>query len=183
MDHRDHLDLVRGGVGEKETVWAEFGSGSGHFTLALAEVLGAGGMIYSVDRDARALRVQQSRLEASIPESLRPQVHTLHADYTQPLDLPPVDGILMANSLHYHKRKEPLLRALLGCLKPGGRFILVEYNTDRGNPWVPHPLSYATWESLAGRVGFAETRLLHRVPSSFLGEFYSAVSVAKSETR
>jgi hypothetical protein len=62
-------------------------------------------------------------------------------------------------------------------LKPGGRFVLVEYNADRGNMWVPHPLSYPTWESLARRAGFASTRMIGRVPSRFLGEIYAAESV------
>ena len=46
-----------------------------------------------------------------------------------------------------------------GYLKPGGRFILVEYNVDSGNTWVPYPLSYPTWEKLAVEVGFRATRL------------------------
>src|SRR5205823_11221975 len=97
-------------------------------------------------------------------------------DFTRPLDLPLLDGVVMANSLHYQRHKEGVLDLVRGYLKPGGRFILVEYNADRGNPWVPYPLSYSTWEALARRVGFAETRLLATVPSRFLGEIYSAVS-------
>ena len=54
--------------------------------------------------------------------------------------------------------------------------ILVEYNTDGGNYWVPYPLSYDTWVDLARRVGFGHTELLATHPSSFLGEFYSALS-------
>lgn len=178
MDHRDHVALIKDGVPKEHTTWAELGSGTGHFTLALAEVLGAQGLIYSVDKDRRALETQRRRIEERIPAARQPQLHTIRADYTRPLELPPLDGILMANSLHYHKHKTRLLADLVRYLVPGGVFVLVEYNTDRGNPWVPHPLSYATWETLAGQVGLAETRLLHRVPSSFLGEFYSAVSVA-----
>jgi hypothetical protein len=63
-------------------------------------------------------------------------------------------------------------------LKPGGRFFLVEYGTARGNTWVPHPISYRTWTTLAAEAGFRDTRLLTTVPSGFLGSIYSAVSVA-----
>lgn len=69
-----------------------------------------------------------------------------------------------------------MLRLVRGYLRPQGRLLLVEYNTDRGNVWVPHPLSYPTWEQLAARSGFAHTELLATRPSSFLGEFYAAAS-------
>ena len=53
---------------------------------------------------------------------------------------------------------------------------IVEYNVDLGNPWVPYPLSYSTWESAAQQLGFVNTALLARRPGRFLGEIYSALS-------
>jgi SAM-dependent methyltransferase len=82
----------------------------------------------------------------------------------------------MANSLHYFRDKEKVLQHAGSFLKPGGALLLVEYNVDRGNPWVPHPLSYETFRSLAPRAGFSEPRLLAKHPSSFLREFYSALA-------
>jgi hypothetical protein len=72
--------------------------------------------------------------------------------------------------------KEGLLERVKGYLKPDGRLLIVEYNTDRGNLWVPHPLSFTAWQALARKVGFSHTELLATRPSSFLGEFFSAVS-------
>ncbi len=103
-------------------------------------------------------------------------MHYLVADFTQPRDLPPLDGIVMANSLHYQREKDAVVTLLHGYLKPGGRLILVEYNTDRGNHWVPFPLSYRTWERLATSNGFNGVRLLSTRPSRFLGEIYSAIA-------
>ncbi len=105
-------------------------------------------------------------------------VHYLPADFTRPLDLPPLDGLVMANALHFQRPETrlELVQLLKGYLRPGGRFILVEYNVDRGNVWVPYPLSYPTWTTLARQAGFAETRQLAVVPSRFLKEIYSAVS-------
>jgi ubiquinone/menaquinone biosynthesis C-methylase UbiE len=160
-------------------IWADLGSGTGAFTLALADLISAEGYIYSVDKDARALREQAATMRFSFP-----QVHVEYvtADFTHPLDdLPPLDGIVMANSLHYVRHKHGIIQQVMEYLKPGGRFILVEYNADRGNPWVPYPLSYKTWESLAQESGFASTRLLATVPSRFLGEMYSALSVTSDE--
>lgn len=183
MDHYDHIRLIRGGVlpfpddpdapraGE---IWADVGSGSGAFTLALADLLNGFGTIHSVDRDRRALREQEREMRARFPSSA---VSYHVADFTQPLDLPPLDGILMANALHFVRDKRPIIERVRSYLRPGGRFVLVEYNTDRGNHWVPYPLSFPSWESLARESGFVTTRLLATVPSRFLGEIYSAVSM------
>ena len=103
-------------------------------------------------------------------------VHYVTADFTQPLTLPPLDSILMANSLHFVKRKEKVLERIKGYLKENGRLLIVEYNTDRGNHWVPHPLSFSSWQKLAQKAGFQSTELLATRSSSFLGEFFSAVS-------
>ena len=83
----------------------------------------------------------------------------------------------MANSLHFVRDKAPLLAQLRTHLRPAGSLLLVEYNVDRGNPWVPYPLAYPTWERFANQHGFAHTRLLKTVPSRFLREMYSALSV------
>ena len=173
MNHIDHVNLLQGGVPSPGGIWADFGSGTGAFTLALADLIGPAGVIYSIDRDAGALQEQARAMHARFPAQT---VHYRPGDFLRALDLPPLDGIIMANALHFHRDKETVGRRARGYLKPGGRFILVEYNVDRGNPWVPFPLSFETWEVLARRIGFTETRLIARKPSRFLSEFYSAVS-------
>ncbi len=174
MNHQDHVRLLQSGVlpGGR---WADLGSGRGAFTLALADLLGTNGAIYSVDRDRRALGEQQAAMQDRFPAV---PVHYVPADFTEPLDLPPLDGIVMANALHFIRPndKDAVLQMIKGYLRPGGRFILVEYNVDHGNQWVPYPLAYPTWAALARRNGFTETKLLATVPTRFLNEVYSALS-------
>jgi len=122
------------------------------------------------------LREQEQTMLSLFPSIT---VEFLVADFTQRLDLPPLDGIVMANSLHYVRDKGAMLQRIHAYLKPGGRLLLVEYNVDRGNLWVPYPLSYPTWEGLALRNGFSDTQLLEKVPSRFLGEIYSAISFVR----
>ena len=174
MDHGDHVRLLRQGVRDGGMVWADLGSGDGAFTLALADLLGPNGSIYSVDRDALALRVQQRALRDSFPNV---SVTPLIADFSLPLELPPLDGIVMANSLHFQRDQLAVLRLIRGYLRPDGRLVLVEYDADRGNQWVPFPLSYRSWAKVAVVAGFRETRLLASVPSRFLGSIYSAISL------
>ena len=85
--------------------------------------------------------------------------------------------MLAANSLHFVKQRDPVLAAITDVLRPGGRLVVVEYDADRGNPWVPHPFSFATWRSVAADAGLEDVRLVHRVPSRFLGAIYGAVAV------
>jgi ubiquinone/menaquinone biosynthesis C-methylase UbiE len=175
MDHHDHVRLLRDGVEGGGKTWADLGSGHGAFTLALADLLGPSGSIYSVDRDKGALEVQRRALRDAF---LNVSVTPLIADFSRPLELPPLDGIVMANSLHFERDKLAVLGLLRGYLRPGGRLVLVEYDADRGNPWVPYPLSFGTWAKLAEEAGFRDTRQLASVPSRFLGSIYSAVSLA-----
>ena len=77
--------------------------------------------------------------------------------------------------------KAPVLARVAGWLRPGGRLLVVEYDTDQANRWVPYPVSFASWVRLAGAAGFGGTRLLHAVPSRFLGRIYSAVSTPRGQ--
>ncbi|HEY6874932.1 MAG TPA: class I SAM-dependent methyltransferase [Candidatus Dormibacteraeota bacterium] len=164
MNQRDLVDLLKGGVGERGGRWADLGAGEGAFTDALAELLGPEAHITAVDKDSWALR--------AIGEGIETRV----ADFTKPLDLRALDGVVMANSLHFVRDKLPVVRAVMQMLKPEGRLLMVEYGSDRGNPWVPYPMSYRTWEKLADEAGLVGTVLLHTVPSRHLGSIYSALS-------
>ncbi|MBC7871646.1 MAG: methyltransferase domain-containing protein [Chitinophagaceae bacterium] len=174
MNHVDHVNLLRGGITESGGLWADLGAGAGAFTLALAELVGSSAEIYAVDRDGGALKQQERTMREQFPAT---KVHYRTADFTRPLDLPLLDGVVMANSLHFHRQKNPILQLVRGYIKQGGRLLVVEYNVDSGNTWVPYPLSYPTWAVLAKQNGFSETRLLASRPSRFLKEIYSAVSV------
>ena len=174
MDHDDHVNLLRAGVPAPGGVWADLGAGRGAFTLALADLLGPSGVIHAVDHDGRALADAARAVAGRFP---RVVLHQTRADFTGPLDLPPLDGVVMANALHFQRRPGPVVDLIHRLLEPGGRLILVEYNTDRGNIWVPHPLAYPTWAALAAASGFIETRQIAARPSRFLGEIYAALSL------
>ncbi len=176
MDHNDHVRLLHKGIAETGGVWADLGSGSGAFTLALADLLGPSAHIYSIDKDQRALNLQEREMRARFPQV---SVQYIQADFMRPLDLPLLDGVVMANSLHFIRNKDTLLQQIRGYLRPDeGRLLLVEYNTDRSNTWVPYPLSFTTWQALAERHRFARTTLLEDRPSRHLGSIYSALSFA-----
>lgn len=173
MDHTDHTNLLRNGVTAAGGVWADLGAGAGAFTLALAELIGPAGEIYCIDQDAHALRANEQAMRANFPET---SVQYPVADFTLQLPLPSLDGIVMANALHFEQEQLDVVQLLRSYLRPAGRLIIVEYNVERGNFAVPHAVPYRRWERLARDAGFAHTELLARRPSRFLREIYSAVS-------
>lgn len=174
MDHADHVRLLRGAV-EPGGSWADVGAGSGAFTLALADLLGPGGRIVAVDRDGGALRQAVAAVESRFPGVT---IERLVTDFTRSLELSGLDGLVAANSLHFvpPDRQAAVVAGLATCLRRGGIFVVVEYDADHGNPWVPHPFRYPTWERLAAEAGLTEARRLGRVPSRFLDGIYSAAA-------
>jgi len=172
MNHQDHVNLIKNGIPQGGT-WADLGSGRGAFTLALAECLGTDSHIYSVDLDQRALKTQETRFDAEFPDN---KVSFMRGDFTHKLDLPPLDGIIMANSLHFVREKLPVIELLHSYLAHWGRLIIVEYDTVQGNAYVPYPMTFKVWSKLAKDGGFPKTDLLATRPSSFLGQFFSSVS-------
>ena len=181
MQHADHVALIRAGVEGAGPRWLELGAGTGEFTLALADLLGDGGEIVAVDRDRRALTALEVRL-ASRFASVR--VDTRAQDFTRDLPPGPFDGALAANSLHFVVDQASVLAAIDDRLADAGRLVIVEYDADHGNPYVPHPISWKRWRDQAEAAGFAPPTLIHRVPSRFLGSIYGAFTTVRTpETR
>ena len=178
MNHDDHVHLIEHGIERNSGgIWVDFGAGSGAFTLALRDLAGPDVELIAVDRDQPSLRSLRSAMERQFPGT---SLQLLNADFRQELSLPPLDGILSANAVHYVPDQVSLLRQWRSYLKPDGRLVIVEYDTDDGNRWVPHPLSFATFQHLAPAVGFTDPTLLGVRPSRFLGRIYAALASLKS---
>jgi SAM-dependent methyltransferase len=101
----------------------------------------------------------------------------LEGDIRQPPELPPLDGIVAANSLHYVDRKQQAatLQRWSTLLKPGGRIVLVEYDSNNPNQWVPYPISFDRLKSLTRDAGLPTPTLLATHPSRWSGGIYSAL--------
>jgi SAM-dependent methyltransferase len=145
--------------------WCDLGSGSGTFTMALAQLLAPGSTIHAVDLDRRAL--------AKIPDQhggveIRKIVGDLQSTS---LRLPSVDGILMANILHFVHEQQVFLRSLLSL---ADRFLIVEYERTRPTPWGPYPVGFERLRQLFIEQGVERVEKLATRPSLFGGTMYSA---------
>ncbi len=177
MDHQDHVALIRAGVEGVGPRWLELGAGEGAFTLALADVLGPGGTILAMDRDARALDFATAAVRRRFPGVI---IEPVPGDFTVDIRGPAHDGVVAANSLHFVSDRATTLASIKQVLRPGGHLVIVEYDADRGNPWVPFPFSFDHWLGEAAAAGFVDIRQLHRVGSRFMGGIYGAVASTPS---
>ena len=174
MNEAELVALIRAGVSAgTPSRWAELGSGDGNFTLALGALLGAGSDLYSVDRDREALQRQRGRLR---DRPLAARVITIEADFRLPLDLAGLDGVLMANSLHFQPDQAGVLRLVRSYLGQVGRLLVVEYASPWPRPWVPHPVPPARLERLAAEAGFARTETVAEREGRFGDRMYSAIA-------
>lgn len=147
--------------------WCDLGAGNGTFTRALAQLLAPSSTIYAVDFDARALEgIPDRRDEAEI----RKVVGDLESTT---LRLPSVEGVLMANTLHFIREQQSLLRRLLTVTD---RLLLVEYERSRPNRWVPYPVGFEKLRQLFSDVGLERVEKLATRPSLFGGTMYSALA-------
>lgn len=172
MELQDAKTLIAGdpGLWEKPGRWADLGCGRGLFTQALGQLLPGGSRVYAVDSSKAALaKVPQ------LPHGI--MLEKMIADFTDPLlPLQQLDGILMANALHFVKDQEHFLRRAVSWLQPDGCFLMVEYDMDKGNYWVPYPVSYTKLRSLFHAIGYLRIEKLHERPSIYQrGAIYSAL--------
>jgi ubiquinone/menaquinone biosynthesis C-methylase UbiE len=159
--------------------WADFGCGEGVFSVVLYEIIGPDCEIHAVDKNRGVLRRLKANFADVYPQAT---IHAHKADFRKPLDIPKLDGFVIANALHFvfDDQKEEVLQSLIHHLKPGGRAIIVEYNAHRGNLAVPHPLDDAGFIELGRKIGLVDVRISARAPSSFMEEMYAGVGITPS---
>ncbi|MBV9109927.1 MAG: class I SAM-dependent methyltransferase [Gemmatimonadetes bacterium] len=174
MDDSEALDLLRAAIGDAEgEVWADLGAGGGTFTRALAALVGTRGQVVAVDADERALAGLMRWAELA---KGGPEIVIVSADIAKPFALPIVDGVVMANVLHFMHDPAAVLGRIAGRLRPGGRLVLIEYEGRRPSPWVPYPVSFERFAELAAGAGLTPPRIAATRPSAFGGEMYVAVA-------
>jgi ubiquinone/menaquinone biosynthesis C-methylase UbiE len=152
-----HIDFST----KNKKVWADLGCGTGTFTQALANILEKDSTIYAVDTNRTALN--------KIPDIYNNiAIKKLTADFVfSELPIHQLDGILMANSLHYVKEKEVFLEKLRPHLDDEAYFLIVEYDSNISNVWVPYPIDFQSLKSLFSKSGYKNITKLNSRPSIY----------------
>ena len=154
---------------QSPSVWADLGCGSGLFTEALASLLVPESTIYAVDKNLSSFKAK--------PATDNIVIKKIESDFVNYIsDLKNLDGIMMANSLHFIKDKMDFLKVAKNTFRTLPFFLIMEYDTDMSNPWVPFPLSFKTLKSIFETLGYSNIRKLHEKKSLYnTSNIYSAI--------
>ena len=158
--------------GARAQTWCDLGCGTGTFTLALATLLPPGSVIHAIDKDEKLL--------SQIPD--RYQEVTIHKEVLylseSDLSLPALDGVLMANFLHFIEHQGAFVARLRSVSE---QLLVVEYDGRAPSQWVPYPLGFSALRGLLLERGFTEIAKVGTRASRFGGEMYSALAERQDE--
>jgi trans-aconitate methyltransferase len=167
MQQSKAIALIEKGItGEASQHWADLGCGTGTFTLALANLLPRESYITAIDKSHQHLPAVSNGIKIDFRKT----------DFVnEPITVSPLDGILMANSLHFVANKVKLIRQLESAFTNNPKFLIVEYDTAKSNPWVPYPIFFQKLNDEFTSLGY-QTLKLAESPSRFGGVIYSALA-------
>lgn len=169
MTKTEAVTLISKGIGNmgQPQHWADLGCGTGLFTEALATLLPAKSIITAID-------VNQQRLPATMGNNVSVQFQK--TDFvTAELSIGSLDGILMANALHFVKDKKALIQKLKQQFNGSARFLVVEYDHSRANQWEPYPIPFASLKELFAGLGYNYAGKIGEHPSMYGGKMYAAL--------
>jgi pentatricopeptide repeat protein len=147
---------------------ADIGTGSGYFTLPIAEAVGPEGVVWAIDIRQEMLDYVRGKLDEKGLENVR--LMLVDPDDPQ-LPAGKVDTIVMVDTWHYIRDPEYARKMRYG-LAPGGRVVVIDYRPKpwEDRPWGPPPQQQTPREELDAH--FAEAGLAPVASYDFLPEQY-----------
>lgn len=119
---------------------ADFGCGSGFFSIAFAKAVGADGRVFAMDILPSSLEAVASRAKAL--GLLNVVAKRVNLEREGGADLPDasLDWVILKDVLFQNKDKSAMLREAHRVLKPAGNLLIME--------WNDHDLSFGPEQSL-----------------------------------
>lgn len=105
-------------------VVADIGAGSGYFTRRFARAVGPEGRVFAVDIDPNMLQYIQQDAQV---RGLHNIVPVLAAEDDPGLATNSVDAIFICDTIHHIQGRADYYRHLMRSLRPGGRFVVVDF--------------------------------------------------------
>ncbi len=152
-------NLIQANIGRGMHV-AEFGCGSGFYTLALAGIVGPDGKVYAID-------IQRELLHKVSNEAKRSgfkNVSVLHADLeterASALTEESVDVVVIANTFFLIEHKEHLVKEAIRILRKNGRVLVVEWSDANAGigPHKKHLVKETETENVFKKYGFIKVQ-------------------------
>ena len=143
---------------------ADLGSGSGAYTLAIAQKIEGDpkSRVFAVDIQKDLL----SRIDSEAQHKKLSSVHIIWGDIEAPegtrLKEGSINTVLLANTLFQTDNKKNVLKEAQRIMHPEGRLIIIDWSESFGNigPSPDHIISEQTVRSLCEELGFMFERSL-----------------------
>jgi ubiquinone/menaquinone biosynthesis C-methylase UbiE len=161
--------LIRKGVNSNNIPqhWADLGCGSGIFTEAIAGLLPPHSTIMAVD-------VNHQSLPRTLGKNV--SVQFVQADFiASEINIQALDGILMANALHFVQDKTALIQKLEKYMNDHARFLIVEYDHHQSNQWEPYPIPYTALQQLFEQLDYTQIEKISERESIYGGKMFAAL--------
>ena len=151
----------------------DIGCGTGVYTIALAQEVGAMGQVYAVDVHREALHT----LAGTLDKRGIINVEMLWADAEKaiPIDAYSLDAVVLSNILFQLDSIDKVLSLVAKLLKPEGQLLVVEWSDSHGGvgPHTSHVVQEEHAISLVQAHGF---RILKRLPAGDYHYAFLAIS-------
>jgi len=109
---------------------ADFGCGTGYFSIPLAQKIGEEGKVYSLDVVPEKLEAVESQAKTLGLTNLIVQRVNLENKEGSKLKAESIDWVIMKDVLFQNNEKNNMLEEAKRVLKPGGKVLLVEWKTE-----------------------------------------------------
>ncbi len=136
---------------------ADFGCGSGYFTLLIAKKVSPNGTVTALDILESVLEVVRSKASAVGLSNLQTVRANLEVSGSSGLSNNSQDLVLIANILFQSERRLEILREAQRVLSPGGSLVVIEWKKEGGGfgPPVEHRLDSGEVKTMATSMGYA----------------------------
>lgn len=107
---------------------ADFGCGTGFFSIALAKKVGSAGKVFALDIMPQALESVAGRAELSGLTNVVTKRANLEKENGSKLESASLDWVILKDILFQNKDKKVILQEVYRVLKPGGNLLIAEWN-------------------------------------------------------
>lgn len=157
------------------SVVADFGCGSGYFSLAFAKALGKNGKVVSLDILPSSLDAVASRAKQLGITTLSTKRVNLEREKGSGLDVESVDWVILKDILFQNNDKLTILKEAHRILRIGGHVLLMEWKNDHATvgPETSMRMSETDLLTLISSSGFKVEKELS------VGDFHYAFMLTK----
>ncbi len=112
------------------SIVADFGCGSGFFSVPLALTVGEEGKVYAIDILPQALEAVISRAKISGIGNIITKRANLENKEGSQMSEASVDWVVIKDMLHQNNQKEAIIEEACRILKPDGRMLIIEWKKE-----------------------------------------------------